>query len=88
MSPIASARRTSAPSPKLGASGTAPTIDSDWTTHLDRLRISAFNVNPDPVPIAVEGALWGSITVAATIRVSRVLDTETAARGAVQRVIN
>src|SRR6202048_2368164 len=32
-----------------------------WTAHLDRLRISALTVNPDPVTIATEGALWGSI---------------------------
>ena len=32
-----------------------------WTVHLDRLGISALNVNPDPVTIATEGALWGSV---------------------------
>ena len=32
-----------------------------WSTHLDRLGISALKVNPDPVLIATEGALWGSI---------------------------
>jgi hypothetical protein len=32
-----------------------------WTAHLDRLGISALKVNPDPVMIATEGALWGSI---------------------------
>jgi hypothetical protein len=32
-----------------------------WTAHLDRLGISALKVNPDPVLIATEGALWGSI---------------------------
>ena len=32
-----------------------------WNAHLDRLGISALNVNPDPVLIATEGALWGSI---------------------------
>jgi Transposase IS66 family len=32
-----------------------------WTAHLDRLGISALSVNPDPVTIATEGALWGSI---------------------------
>jgi hypothetical protein len=51
MSPMPSGRRISAPSPKLSASGTAPTIDSDWTTHLDRFGSSACNVNPDPVLI-------------------------------------
>ena len=32
-----------------------------WTTHLDRLGISALKVSPDPVTIATEGALWGSV---------------------------
>ena len=32
-----------------------------WNAHLDRLGISALSVNPDPVLIATEGALWGSV---------------------------
>src|SRR5262249_43166459 len=32
-----------------------------WKGHLDKLGISALKVNPDPVLIATEGALWGSI---------------------------
>src|SRR5205085_2129592 len=32
-----------------------------WTAHLDRLGILALRVNPDPVMVATEGALWGSI---------------------------
>ena len=32
-----------------------------WTAHLDQLGISALKINPDPVLIATEGALWGSI---------------------------
>jgi len=32
-----------------------------WTAHLERLGIAALKVNPDPVLIATEGALWGSI---------------------------
>jgi Transposase IS66 family len=32
-----------------------------WQTHLDRLGITALRVTPDPVQIATEGALWGSI---------------------------
>src|SRR6266498_1747886 len=32
-----------------------------WTAHLAALEISALRVNPDPVTIATEGALWGSI---------------------------
>ena len=32
-----------------------------WTAHLDRLGITALEVNPDPVMVATEGALWGSV---------------------------
>ena len=32
-----------------------------WTAHLDRLGIAALKINPDPVLIATEGALWSSI---------------------------
>jgi Transposase IS66 family len=32
-----------------------------WNAHLERLGISALKVNPDPVLVATEGALWGSI---------------------------
>jgi transposase IS66 family protein len=32
-----------------------------WQAHLNRLGISALQVAPDPVQIATEGALWGSI---------------------------
>jgi hypothetical protein len=32
-----------------------------WQAHLDQLGISALEVAPDPVCIATEGALWGSI---------------------------
>jgi len=32
-----------------------------WNAHLDRLGVSALKVNPDPVLIATEGALWGSL---------------------------
>lgn len=32
-----------------------------WQAHLDGLGISALQVAPDPVQIATEGALWGSI---------------------------
>jgi hypothetical protein len=32
-----------------------------WTAHLDQLGISALTVNPDPVMVATEGAVWGSI---------------------------
>jgi Transposase IS66 family len=32
-----------------------------WQSHLDHLGISALRVTPDPVCIATEGALWGSV---------------------------
>jgi hypothetical protein len=32
-----------------------------WNAHLETLGISALKVNPDPVMIATEGALWGSV---------------------------
>ncbi len=32
-----------------------------WNAHLEKLGISALKVNPDPVLIATEGALWGSV---------------------------
>jgi Transposase IS66 family len=32
-----------------------------WTAHLEKLGIAALKVNPNPVLIATEGALWGSI---------------------------
>src|SRR3974390_423753 len=32
-----------------------------WNAHLDALGVTALKVNPDPVLIATEGALWGSV---------------------------
>jgi Transposase IS66 family len=32
-----------------------------WTTHLETLGIATLKVTPDPVLIATEGALWGSV---------------------------
>ncbi len=32
-----------------------------WTSHLDNLGITELKVHPDPLGIATEGALWGSI---------------------------
>jgi Transposase IS66 family len=37
------------------------TNQAAWTAHLDRLGILALKVNPDPVMVATEGALWGSV---------------------------
>jgi hypothetical protein len=36
--------------------------EAAWTTHLRRLGVTALAVTPDPVRVASEGALWGSIT--------------------------
>jgi len=38
-----------------------------WTAHLDGLGISALKVNPDPVMVATEGALWGAATARITV---------------------
>jgi Transposase IS66 family len=35
--------------------------EATWQAHLHRLGITALRVTPDPVQIATEGALWGSI---------------------------
>jgi Transposase IS66 family len=32
-----------------------------WLTHLDRLGFTKLDVTPDPVRVATEGALWGSV---------------------------
>ncbi|HXA25095.1 MAG TPA: transposase [Acetobacteraceae bacterium] len=32
-----------------------------WTAHLERLGITKLTITPDPVQIATEGALWGSV---------------------------
>ena len=32
-----------------------------WDAHLERLGVAALKVHPDPVLIATEGALWGSV---------------------------
>jgi len=36
--------------------------EAAWRAHLDGLAITALKVQPDPVRIATEGALWGSVT--------------------------
>jgi hypothetical protein len=32
-----------------------------WNAHLETLGIAALRINPDPVMVATEGALWGSV---------------------------
>lgn len=35
--------------------------EAAWRAHLDRLGITSLKVTPDPVLVATEGALWGSV---------------------------
>ena len=47
---------------RLAADGDTRFADgAAWLAHLDRLGIATLRVTPDPVLIATEGALWGSI---------------------------
>jgi hypothetical protein len=39
-----------------------------WQAHLDRLDISALKVTPDPICIATEAALWGSVQAHGLLR--------------------
>jgi len=39
-----------------------------WTAHLENLGIAALKVAPDPVVIATEGALWGSVKAHGLLR--------------------
>jgi len=39
-----------------------------WQAHLERLGLTALTVTPDPVQIATEGAVWGSIHAHAFLR--------------------
>ena len=49
-------------SPRLAADPDQRFADeAAWQCHLDRLGITGMRVTPDPVQIATEGALWGSI---------------------------
>jgi hypothetical protein len=42
--------------------------EAAWSNHLDRLGISQIEVHPDPVKIATEGALFGSIQAHSLLR--------------------
>jgi hypothetical protein len=39
-----------------------------WQSHLDQLGISVMRVTPDPICIATEGALWGSVQAHGLLR--------------------
>lgn len=56
-------RRLSGPVITLLAAGADKrfTGEDAWMAHLERLGITALKVHPDPVRIATEGALWGSV---------------------------
>jgi hypothetical protein len=47
-----------------------------WLAHLDRLGFSALSVTPDPVRIATEGALWGSVQAHKFLRDAVVLSDD------------
>ena len=53
-----------------------------WQMHLGRLGISALQVTPDPVCIATEGALWGSVQAHGLLR-DRVIVSDDAGQFAV-----
>ncbi len=47
---------------QLAAHGTSRFADeATWTAHLASLGITDLKVNPDPVMVATEGALWGAV---------------------------
>ena len=52
-----------------------------WTAHLDALGITALDVHPDPVRIATEGALWGSIAEQGLIEETVIPDRGPGRRG-------
>ena len=56
-------RNLSATVIRLLAAHTTKTFadQTSWTAHLQTLGITALAVTPDPVLIATEGALWGSL---------------------------
>jgi hypothetical protein len=45
----------------LAAAQTQFADHATWRAHLDQLGLSTLKVRPDPVQIATEGALWGSV---------------------------
>jgi len=47
-----------------------------WLAHLERLGITTLTVTPDPVQIATEGALWGSIRAHGLLRDTVVLSDD------------
>ena len=47
-----------------------------FTAHLEKLGIAALKVNPDPVLIATEGALWGSIQAHGFLRDSVIISDD------------
>ncbi len=58
-------RRHSLSAPLIASLAAQPQTDfadqKAWLAHLDRLGFTALDVTPDPVRVATEGALWGSV---------------------------
>ena len=63
-------RALSGPVPRLltDAGETRFADQAAWQAHLERLGITAMKVQPDPVRIATEGALWGSVKAHGLLR--------------------
>jgi hypothetical protein len=47
-----------------------------WQAHLDRLGVSGLRVAPDPMQIATEGALWGSIHAHGLLRTAVIVSDD------------
>ena len=47
-----------------------------WNAHLEKLGIAVLKVNPDPVLIATEGALWGSVKAHGFLRDSVIVSDD------------
>jgi len=58
-------RKHALPAPLIASLAAQPqTVFADpvaWLAHLDRLGFTKLDVTPDPVRVATEGALWGSV---------------------------
>jgi hypothetical protein len=61
----------------LAAAQTQFADHAAWRAHLDHLGLSTLKVRPDPVQIATEGALWGSVQAHTFLRDAVILSDDT-----------
>jgi hypothetical protein len=58
-------RKHSLPAPLIASLRAEPQTcfadQATWLAHLDRLGFTALDITPNPVRVATEGALWGSV---------------------------